>query len=80
MLLTVREVSRELNFSEQQIYRWARQGQLSARHFNRALRFEDSEIKKIKAHGINPINYIQNIEAVSRVSIPHKKGLKLWEK
>ena len=81
MLLTVKEVSRELNFSEQQIYRWSRNGQLPVRYFNRSLRFNHTDIERIKKQGVYPINYIQNNEAgFSRVSIPHKKGLKLWEK
>jgi excisionase family DNA binding protein len=86
MLLTVKQVSHELNFSEQQIYRWATQGALQARHFGRALRFDPEEVERVKKTGLVPgvpeINLLNGRTCSGRSRVPalHRKGVRLWER
>lgn len=82
MLLTVKQVSIELNFSEQQIYRWARAGAIRAILFGRALRFDRDEIERVKSTGMAPDINLSGSETVSgRSRIPSltRKGARLWE-
>jgi excisionase family DNA binding protein len=82
MLLDVKQVAGELNFSEQQIYRWARLGALSAVRFGHALRFNREEIDRVKRAGIVPdINLPNSENRLGRSRIPSlsRKGARLWE-
>ena len=82
MLLKVEQVSRELNFSEQQIYRWVRLGALKAVRFSHALRFDKNEIERVKSIGIEPETILSGSEnrfSHSRISTHTKKGARLWE-
>jgi excisionase family DNA binding protein len=82
-LLTVKQVSEQLNFGPRQIYRWVNSGILIPRRFGRTIRFHISEIENIKRFGLPDTTFDSNGNAKtgsSRASLHNTKGTRrLWE-